>query len=326
MQNIEMKKSKLHFTRQMTYWACLSQLCGLLCSVSSFGMPSAAPFRTFSLGGLSLAAIYRAGLHPQADELNEYLIRDLELLTRLEQSTAENWVGILSNIEALSFPKVIEARLLLHPEKHPVLGRKFLEIALKKRDLPMMRFLISLGIDASSVLNRAVEQNEMAIAKFLLQNGANPNWFEAPPTGRAMTPWMKAVENGNQEMADLLHAFGADHEVEGKRQVLVEQLLAATVRGDIQGIEALLNIPLMNLTVEQVDQDGNSLVMLASRRGRLPLVKALVQKGANLYRLNHRRENALDQANRSFNIALVNFLYAGGLNPSAQVQFNEGAW
>ncbi len=89
-----------------------------------------------------------------------------------------------------------------------------LPLAAQRRDLPMMKLLLSrgakidLGYENENALMIAVGMNDLAITKYLLEKKANPNSNEGSDlTG---THLMLAVQKGNLEIAKLLVKYGAN--------------------------------------------------------------------------------------------------------------------
>lgn len=98
-------------------------------------------------------------------------------------------------------------------------GLNALHIAVKKRDLEMIKLLLSLdaNIDAQdnkgfSVLYYAVLQNNIPIAKFLLIQGANPNLKNN--IGNA--PIHNIAFNNRFEMLEVFLQFGVDINAENQ--------------------------------------------------------------------------------------------------------------
>lgn len=96
-------------------------------------------------------------------------------------------------------------------------GLSSLHMAVKKRDLEMLKFLIAKGanIDAQdnkgfSVLYYAVLQNNIPIAKYLLTHEANPNLKNN--IGNA--PMHNIAYNSRFEMLELFILFQADLKIE----------------------------------------------------------------------------------------------------------------
>ena len=92
-------------------------------------------------------------------------------------------------------------------------GLSSLHIAVKKRDLKMVQFLISkdANIDAQdnkgfSVLYYCVLQNNLLIAAYLLQQGANPNLQNHIKNA----PIHNIAHNNRFEMLELFLKFGVD--------------------------------------------------------------------------------------------------------------------
>jgi ankyrin repeat protein len=81
-------------------------------------------------------------------------------------------------------------------------------------DAESARFLVEAGADVDAFadnelgvhpLNSAAAARNVAVARILLDHGADPN----APTRSGYTPLDAAAENGDEELADLLRAHGA---------------------------------------------------------------------------------------------------------------------
>src|SRR5262249_6527170 len=69
------------------------------------------------------------------------------------------------------------------------------------------------GCGARYLLGTAINHNNLELAKWLLEHGANPNAPPAPGSRRWRPPqtmlYEEAIRTGNSEMAELLLRFGA---------------------------------------------------------------------------------------------------------------------
>ena len=95
------------------------------------------------------------------------------------------------------------------------------------------------GSGARWMLNIAVRNNDLTLARWVLEHGANPN--AAPPRDSRMSPrslYEDAVLNGLPEMADLLVQFGATPS--GKTLEGVDALTAASLRLDAAAARDIL--------------------------------------------------------------------------------------
>ena len=114
-----------------------------------------------------------------------------------------------------------------------------IDLAASQRDVPMIRYLASHGVDVNeddpdapvSPLSLAVMENDIPTARALLALHADPNKVDAV----GMTPLLHAaaVDFGDTEMIKLLLASGANRNVHNKAQQTPQQLAELYGHGDI---------------------------------------------------------------------------------------------
>ena len=110
--------------------------------------------------------------------------------------------------------------------------------------------------DGSTALLMAVKGNHAAIAKFLIENGANPNDIFIDEKCKAHNLLMDAIIVNNTEFATLLIEKGADLNLQNKDGKTA--LMYAVRKGDIISLKLLIEKgPDLNLQ----DKDGKTLLM-----------------------------------------------------------------
>ncbi len=135
--------------------------------------------------------------------------------------------GDVGNVEALA-PSAADLR-----RKMTIIGLspvRPIDMAAVQRDVPMLRYLVSRGIDVNeddpdavvSPLSEAVLENDVPTARALLELHADPNKMDLA----GMSPLLHAaaVDYGDVEMAKLLLASGANPKIRTKAQQTPEQL------------------------------------------------------------------------------------------------------
>lgn len=144
--------------------------------------------------------------------------------------------------------------------------------AVEKGDLLAVQQLVSLGADINStnyfgttLLILAIGNDEIAIVKYLLEQGANP---EAKIYEN--TALMVASSKGSQKMVQMLLAKGAD--IKGNTSTGYSVLMTAAERGHY------------DLTSFLIDQSTNlnESLWAASTIGREEVIASLISKGANI--------------------------------------------
>ena len=83
------------------------------------------------------------------------------------------------------------------------------------------------------------------------------------------------------------------------------------------GDTTLLDYVDQGVAVDMANQDGNSFLMLASYSGHVELVKGLIERGADVNKLNDRGQAPLAGVVFKKEDALVDVLLAAGADPAA---------
>lgn len=83
------------------------------------------------------------------------------------------------------------------------------------------------------------------------------------------------------------------------------------------GDTTLLDYVDQGVAVDMTNQDGNSFLMLASYSGHVELVKGLIERGADVNKLNDRGQAPLAGVVFKKEDALIDVLLAAGADPTA---------
>jgi ankyrin repeat protein len=189
-------------------------------------------------------------------------------------------------------------------------GRRPIDWATSAGHLPLVELLINKGAsELNDSLFFAIQQQQVQVARFLLDHGANPNCHYPP--GRSISPLHLAARQGNVEAARLLLEHGADangleqnnstpleYAVGQTSKEMVEFLFAhgakipmkrpdywsvfhewALGAGDTNIANMLL---LHKAEVVAKGSDGQTPLHFAARQGQLQAVEWLLQHGADV--------------------------------------------
>lgn len=122
-------------------------------------------------------------------------------------------------------------------------------------------------------LSVAVDNNQLEIAKFLLDQGVDPNEY-----GNNKTALHLAAGKGSVQMAELLLRYRASINARGCREDCTPICVAAA-SGHLAMVEALVE---NGADVNQVDSGGCAALYYAACNNHLGIVKFLVSNGAKL--------------------------------------------
>lgn len=152
----------------------------------------------------------------------------------------------------------------------------------------------------NTLLMIAVRGNNLELARFLLDNHANPNRRNR----YGDTALMLATLGGHAALAKRLLDHGADPNTPGwtalhyaafeNRPQIASLLLAAGAR------------------INAVAPNGSTALMLAAKRGHLEMVRLLVGAGAELNEIDQDEGTALDMARKANHAQIVEFLQRAG--------------
>ncbi|MBZ0089329.1 MAG: ankyrin repeat domain-containing protein [Thermoanaerobaculia bacterium] len=193
--------------------------------------------------------------------------------------------------------------------------------AVQARDVALVQRFLDLGVavderagpsrEAATALSIAVGQNDVAMARLLLQRGANPN-LDVVRVGAHIVPVI-VYAGGNPEMLDLLIKSGAKWNVIfGETNRYPETLLSSAAHaGNLPVVKLLLAhgadvnqvIPIQegkmgSVTLFQPDTRTALIAAVenAGRDGNLTMVKFLIGAGANVNFKSSQGRTALDYA------------------------------
>ena len=139
-------------------------------------------------------------------------------------------------------------------------------------DLDINSINVALIINTkNTLLSEAIERDDNAKVKFLLANGANPNFR----LDRGMTPFLRAACKGNLIVLQTLLENGADVNVLNDDQQTC--LILAAMNGQSSVFEELKDA---GVPLEQQDRRGWTAMNYAARMGYGIGAKKLLQLGA----------------------------------------------
>jgi ankyrin repeat protein len=200
-------------------------------------------------------------------------------------------------------------------------GDTALMIAARQGRGNIVQFLVSSGADVNymvpssegpaSPLQAALDasdftENHLAIIKYLLQHGAQPNGRNK--YGRL--PLLFAAEHGRTDAAALLIERGADSNATD----LAGQfpLLIAACKGYAGFVALLLE---KGASLKATLPDGHTPLMCAVQNGHLDIAETLLEKGMDVNTKTASGASALTQAFQKGNIAAVKMLLKQGADP-----------
>ena len=189
-----------------------------------------------------------------------------------------------------------------------------LENAVKSGDLETLRALIKAGADVNhqkyfgTVLARAVEAKNLAAAEELIRAGADVK-LKPKFASRVL---MQAVEEGLPEFVDLFLRHGA--EVDAKDGVSIGEHGEPEVR--IEG-----GCRITHMKDPEYVREVTPLIV-AVRKGFVPIVKMLVAAKADLEAVDSNRLTAMSYAVKEHNAAMIKLLAAAG---AKALRYTEGS-
>jgi len=142
--------------------------------------------------------------------------------------------------------------------------------------------------DGITPLHAAVETGNIAIVQYLLDNGAKVNIRDF----EKRTPLLMMDGDATPELFDLLIRYGAKVKLVDKEKNTALHLLVQN--GDDEAMVRLLANH--GIDVNAVNKDGETALMLAAENGNAKSVKALLESGADVTKLNAEKKSALDVA------------------------------
>ncbi len=203
-----------------------------------------------------------------------------------------------------------------------VAGEKFMQ-ALEKSDVQGIKRGFAVGfdvdIDLGSIVQRedgfegvtplmwAASTGNLAVAKFLIQNGANIDLMNDPDD---MTPLMYAVANGHKEMLEFLLTQKADVNRMSYRGWTALKSAVYHNHGEIVQllIDGGANVNAYLPPTDVIDTSYASALMNAVWDNRLEAVKILMDNNANMHFKDREKETALMHAERMGHTEIAEYL------------------
>ncbi|MGL5591442.1 MAG: ankyrin repeat domain-containing protein [Mycoplasmoidaceae bacterium] len=158
-----------------------------------------------------------------------------------------------------------------------------------------------------TLLAVACMRNDILMIKSLLYFIPNPNI----KTNDGFSPLMFSIKNNNLEAVKLLVESGASV---NDRKGMANSLMFACSYGFIEIIEYLIE---QGSKINVTDNEGNNLLMIASKEGQLKIVKLLLSNQIDINHVNKKGNNALMYAILSNHIDIVKILIENGIDINA---------
>ena len=173
--------------------------------------------------------------------------------------------------------------------------------------------LIEMGVNvhvtnARSVtpLIYAIQKGNIDVSLALLKNGADPS--QGDNIGN--TPLLQAAHFGQKQLLLILLDWGGPHLIENANLRLTTPLMRASQEGHEDVVRLLLE---KGAQVNRVNSEQMSALMLAAQRGHASTIKLLIKFGANLNALiTQHRSNALHLACKRSHTEAVRVLVTAG--------------
>jgi ankyrin repeat protein len=160
-------------------------------------------------------------------------------------------------------------------------------------------------VTGNTPLRRAAEGNQLAVAKFLLDSGADIN-FRTSANG--VTPLLGAVNNGHKGMVEFLLSRGADINLSGT--IGTANFSGTPLHRAVElGFKSVVSSLLAHQPkLSERDQFGRTPLQVAAGRGFLSIVEELIKAGASVKEKSADNETPLHSAAASGNKAVLEFL------------------
>ena len=184
--------------------------------------------------------------------------------------------------------------------------------AVSENNLRRVNALLKKGIDPDfddnyrgTPLTEAIANGNLAMVKALVAAGADVN--------RGKNQWEKPLDvadrKGNAKIIDWLESQGAQSAEPGRLNRKQQALMDAIDYGDTRKAQTLLK---NGLDPDFANDDEETPLDLAIRRGSETLVRALVNAGADVNRVNSYKEAPLDVAKEEGDTAITQYLESEG--------------
>ena len=184
-----------------------------------------------------------------------------------------------------------------------------LSLAAKQNNMPLVKFLISIGADPNIVTNAgktpliyAIESKAEKVGEYLIKHKAEIN-----PEGTSTTPLIAAITSNNPAFGFLLISKNAQIDATDSNGLTALQY--AVKAHSFEAVSMLLSKG-ANLSV--VDSKGNTLLHIACTTGSYEIVQLLISKGLDVNARNNFKETPLHSAVIGGNTNIINLLVATG--------------
>jgi hypothetical protein len=173
-------------------------------------------------------------------------------------------------------------------------------------------------VEYQGALMSAVEEDDVEKARDLIASGEDVDRKEDDDS----TPLFVAVERGNLEMVRLLLDFGAN--VNARNDEKQTPLMMIDEDASIELVELLLR---KDARVNRVAENGDTaLIRAAARNVQPPVLKALIDAGAELDVQNDEGLTALMNAADRENLETVRLLVMAGVDVNLRDKEGDNAW
>jgi ankyrin repeat protein len=207
-------------------------------------------------------------------------------------------------------PEIVEY-LLDHgavPDSSSQFGHTVLLYAVEGGHLSIIKKLIEKGANIEQTdkysrqtpLISAAYKEKTDVVKLLLESGANIHAVDS----RGNTAFLHAAWKGNLGIMKLLLEKGADPE--HRNSLNWNALMQAIVEGHEEAFDFLL--ALGSAFEYHEKEKGATPLMIAAWKGSLPIVKKLLEKGANPLEKDSAGKTVIDYAQETYNPALTDYL------------------
>ena len=225
------------------------------------------------------------------------------------------------------------------------IGRTLLSSAITYDQITVLKYLIESGAAIEIIrgglfteLLVAIHKGNLALVRYLVDNGANVNTVEYRPFIK--TPLIAAVEANHPDIVEYLIHNGADVNYEyceksalkiaaQRGHVIIMKILikygaSISVNGDegielfrciVRHVDVVRYLSDIGLNLHSIDPFGSTLLMEAAISGTVEVVQYLVEKGADVNKLDNQGYDAFHFAVEKNHFEIIDFfLQSGGYN------------